>query len=90
MSVYVKIHPGPTSPFLPSIVRCDKDQRFELRECWERKDAMVWLYSVLGFLVFVFFLLRLRPRHMEVPGLGVKSELQLPAYTTATPDLSLI
>ena len=27
---------------------------------------------------------------MEVPGLGVKSELQLPAYTTATaiPDLS--
>ena len=28
--------------------------------------------------------------HMEVPRLGVKSELQLPAYTTATatPDLS--
>ena len=24
------------------------------------------------------------PRHMEVPGLGVKSELQLLAYTTAT------
>ena len=24
------------------------------------------------------------PRHMEVPRLGVKSELQLPAYTTAT------
>ena len=23
-------------------------------------------------------------RHMEVPRLGVKSELQLPAYTTAT------
>ena len=30
--------------------------------------------------------------HMEVPRLGVKSELQLPAYTTATtmPDLSCI
>ena len=29
---------------------------------------------------------------MEVPGLGVGSELQLPAYTTATatPDLSCI
>ena len=25
---------------------------------------------------------------MEVPRLGVKSELQLPAYTTAMPDLS--
>ena len=31
-------------------------------------------------------------RHMEVPRLGVQSELQLPAYTaaTATPDLSCI
>jgi len=30
--------------------------------------------------------------HMEVPRLGVESELQLPVYTTATatPDLSLI
>ena len=23
-------------------------------------------------------------QHMEIPGLGIKSELQLPAYTTAT------
>ena len=31
-------------------------------------------------------------RHMEVPRLGVESELQLPAYTTvtATPDLSWV
>ena len=27
---------------------------------------------------------------MEVPRLGVELELQLPAYTTATPDLSLV
>ena len=27
---------------------------------------------------------------MEIPKLGVKSELQLPAYTTAMPDLSRI
>ena len=26
----------------------------------------------------------MHPRHTEVPRLGVKSELQLPAYTTAT------
>ena len=31
-------------------------------------------------------------QHMEVPGLGVKSEMQLPAYTmaTATWDLSCV
>ena len=36
-----------------------------------------------------FFFLQLHLRHMEVPGLGVKSELQLPAYTTATATLDL-
>ena len=37
-----------------------------------------------------FFILGLYPWHMEVPRLRVKSELPLPAYTTATatPDLS--
>ena len=34
------------------------------------------------FLSFVF--LGPHPRHREVPRLGVQSELQLPAYTTAT------
>ena len=33
---------------------------------------------------FFFFFLGLHPRHMEVPRLGVKSELQLSAYATAT------
>ena len=34
------------------------------------------------FLIFFFFL-GPHLRYMEVPGLGVKSELQLPVYTTA-------
>ena len=34
------------------------------------------------FLVFLSFLGH--PWHMEVPSLGVESELHLPAYTTAT------
>ena len=34
--------------------------------------------------VCLFVFLGLHPWHMEVPRLGVKSELQLPAYTTAT------
>ena len=38
-------------------------------------------------LLFVF--LRLHPWHMEVPRLGVKSELQLLAYTTTTANVGL-
>ena len=34
----------------------------------------------------IFFFLGLHPHHMEVPRLGVKLELQLPAYATATLD----
>ena len=41
---------------------------------------------------FFFCFLGPHPWHVEVPRLGVSSELQLPAYTTATatPDLSRI
>ena len=51
---------------------------------------------MVGTFVFIFFIffffLRLYLWHMEVPRLGVKSELQLQAYTTTTaiPDLSCI
>ena len=40
--------------------------------------------------IMIFVFLGLHPWHMEVPRLGVKLELQLLAYTTATatPDLS--
>ena len=42
-------------------------------------------------LLFVFFS-GPHPRYMEVPRLGVESELQWPAYitATATPDLSRV
>ena len=45
---------------------------------------------LLAFMIF--FLLWLHPWYMEVPRLGVISELQLPAYATATatPDLSRV
>ena len=41
---------------------------------------------------FFVCLFRATPQCMEVPRLGVESELQLPAYTTATamPDVSLV
>ena len=52
-------------------------------------------FIILFFFFFFFFFfcfLGPNPRHMEGPRLGVKSELQLPASTTATamPDLSCI
>ena len=47
-------------------------------------------FAVHFFFFLLFFFLGLNPRHMEILRLGVESELQLPAYTTATatPDLS--
>ena len=71
------------------------------RQCW----ALVGLGQLgyLGYLgqprfpntlilCFPFFFLGPHLWHMEVPGLGVELELQLPAYTTvtATPDPSHI
>ena len=42
------------------------------------------LLSFFFFSFFSFFFLGPAVEHMEVPRLGVESELQLPAYTTAT------
>ena len=39
--------------------------------------------------VFFFFFLKPHLQHMEVLGLGVKSQLQLHAYTTATATMDL-
>lgn len=50
------------------------------------------LHPLLFVLFYFFFLFRATPRHMEVSRLGVESELQLLAFTTATamPDLSCV
>ena len=42
------------------------------------------MLSLPFFFFFFFCLFRLHSWHMEVPRLGVESELQLPAYATAT------
>jgi len=48
-------------------------------------DCCLQLFSQFlpGKLFFFFSFLGPHLQHMEVPGLGVKLELQLPAYTTA-------
>ena len=48
-----------------------------------QEKLFLLLLLLLLFVCFVFFL-GPHPWHMEVPRLGVKSELQLPAYATAT------
>ena len=50
--------------------------------------VIFWVFFVL--FCFVFCFLGPHLRHMEVPRLRVKLEVQLPAYTTATPDPSRI
>ena len=46
--------------------------------------------ELLLLLLFGFFFLGPYPWHVEVPRLGVKLELQLPAYTTAAQDPSRV
>ena len=58
----------------------ESSQFISQSKCW-------WFY----FILFLYFcLLGPHPQHIKVPRLGVESELQLPAYTTATamPDPS--
>ena len=46
-------------------------------------SSIVHIYIYI-YIFFFFSFLGLHPQHMEVPTLGVESELQLPAYVTAT------
>ena len=43
-----------------------------------------FFFIFIFYFFFAFCFLGLQPWHTEVPRLGVKSQLQLPAYTTAT------
>ena len=48
-----------------------------------RRKIYVCMYACM-YLFIIFCFLGLQVWHMEVPRLGVKSKLQLQAYTTAT------
>ena len=66
------------------------DLQLNLRLKFWPKSVFTCVSLPCGFFVFVFCCLGPHPRHMEVPRLGVESELQLPACVTATatPDRS--
>ena len=50
------------------------------------------MHFIYVFMHFFFVFLGLHPQHMEIPGLGVESELYPLAYTaaTATSELNLV
>ena len=50
----------------------------------------ILLTAIIYFFIFIFCCLGLQLRHMEFPSPGVKTELQLPATTTAAWDTSHI
>ena len=57
-----------------------------LKSRWRSKEAKEYCHVFLSSVVIFFFFsfIGLHPQHIEVPRLGVKLELQPPAYTTAT------
>ena len=52
--------------------------------------TLLWFLFVCLLVCLFFAFLGMHLQHMKVPSLGVEWELQLPAYTTATQDPSLI
>ena len=70
-----------------------------VRLCFSEKQflsntpsSFILFYFILFYFILFFVILGLQLKHMEVPRLGVKSELQLLASTTATvmQDLSCV
>ena len=63
-------------------------ERIRMERSPGRKDCYCENTDVESYISYIFFFfllfLVLRMRHMEVPRLGFESELQLPAYITAT------
>ena len=84
--------PIPSGPLL-SLWECELSFS-ELPIFQEKLEIWILSYNALIFkiLAFFFFFLGLHLQHMEVPRPEVKSELQLPAYATATamPDPSCV
>ena len=87
---------APTIP-LSSVRTGHTEKSHQARDLPGHRSLCQLVWSLLPgfcffFFFFFFFLLWPHLQHMEVPRLGVESELQLPAYATATatPDLSRI
>ena len=68
-----------------NLQRQKANQRFHRLELGSKDGVVGGVLPAKGHKSFVLScFLWLHPRHMEIPRLGVESEMQLPAYTTAT------
>ena len=66
---------------------CDSEAASEKHGSLPRSVVSLALEEASHHVFVCFFFLGPHLRHTEVPRLGVGSELQLPAYTTATATL---
>ena len=73
---------GPSKLFLSKFYWSMVTTNTVLVEGVQQRKWTIPVYICIHFLFFPF--LKPHPQHMKVPRLGLKSELQLPAYTTAT------
>ena len=67
----------------------------KIKHCYNYPNLTIMMSTanvLFSLSLFFFFFFWPNPQHMEIPRLGVESELQLPVYTTAvaTSDLSSI
>ena len=92
---------GESKEFMTSVIQQNSLEKFHSPRTNQKIAHFQWTQNAclpaflsffFLFLSFFFVFLGLHQWHMEVPRLGVESELPLPAYTIATamPDLSCI
>ena len=64
------------------------DRQWIYTQIWNIYISFILYSFYMSIYLFIFVFLRLHLRHMEVSRLGVKLELQPPAYATAMPNPS--
>ena len=81
MCAHVYIHQG-------TVALCIKIDYFYVYRMWQTADTLQYPFPLLLLLLFFFFMASPATyRILEIPGPGVKSELQLLAYVIATATL---
>ena len=89
LASYTSERKGPKVSFLLYIATCYPESLYQFISCICRREKtarnILKICRIIGIFSFLFFSLLFRAAltHMEVPGLGVKLEMQLLAYTAA-------
>ena len=86
-----RLNPSCICDLSPSFIKVYLIYKVMLTSAVQQGDSVICIHTSILFQILFAFLV-LQSWHIEVPRLGVSSELQLPAYVTATatPDPSHI